>query len=201
MLKRSLLLVFVVAATGCGGSAMSAAPTVAGAARVRPANVEDATIQNALDSAPDDPGFASSTRQFSVEPNAKAPAILMNFVATGFPYRGLPCFTCVKGVQTKDNIGLPGPYNDIPRGDHWMYTASYTDVSYKGNCKLAVAITNKSKTIDKFSTTAKNNKPTYYYMYWDTRKFPKYSGPATVTASLTCGSVGTQKTSASIFFE
>lgn len=199
MVKWSLLLLFVLVAAGCGGATTS--PTVSGPARVQPASGEGATIQNALDSAPNDPAWTSSAQHVPVAPNAKAPAILMNFVATGYPYKGLPCFTCVKGVQTKDNIGLPGPYNDVTHGDRWLYTVSYTDVSFKGNCSLAVAITAKNKTIDTFATTAKNNKPEFYYLYWDSRKFPKYSGPATVTASLSCPGAGTQKTSAQMFFE
>lgn len=186
MLKWSLVFLFVIAATGCGGS--TTGPTVPGAAQLQPANATDS-------------GWGFSAQHFLAGPNAKAPAILMNFVATGYPYKGLPCFTCVKGVQTKDNIGLPGPYNDIPHGKSWMYTVSYTDVSFKGNCKLAVTIASKNKTIDNFSTTAKNNKPTFYYMYWNTRKFPKYTGSATVTASLSCSGAGSQSTSAQIFFE
>ncbi len=199
MLKWSLLFFFVVAAA-CGGSTTSPAVPGAGAARLQPASSEDITIQNALDSASNNPNWSSSSKQFAVAPNAKGPKFLMNFIATGFPYKGLPCFRCVK-VKTTDNVGLPGPYNDVTHGDPWIYTVSYTDRSFKGNCSLAVAITAKSKTIDKFATTAKNNKPTFYYMYWDTRKFPKYSGPATVTASLSCPGAGSQKTSAPMYFE
>jgi len=136
-----------------------------------------------------------------LRPKAAAPAIIMNFVATGYPYKGLPCFSCVANVGTKDNVGLPGPYNAVTHGDRWLYTVSYTDLGFKGNCKLAVAITAKNKVVDKFSTTAKKNKPNFYYLYWDSRKFPNYSGLATVTASLSCPGAGTKKTTAQMFFE
>jgi hypothetical protein len=201
MLKHRLVVFLVVGLAGCG--ALTTAPSVLGSApsAQAAASGEDAMIQAALDSAPNDSGWAFAVAPLPVAPKVKSPQVLMNFIATGYPEKGLPCFTCVKKVHTKDDVGLPGPYNYVFDGDAWTYTVSYTDISFKGNCKLAVAITSKAKTIDKFATSANHNKPGFYYLYWDTRNFPAYSGSATVTAALTCPHAGTQKTSAAIVFE
>ncbi len=48
---------------------------------------------------------------------ASSPSLLLNLVATGYPYAGVPCFSCVKKVKTTDDIGLPGPYNYVLTGD------------------------------------------------------------------------------------
>ncbi len=75
----------------------------------------------------------------------------------------------------------------------WQYEMSFTDISYKGKCKLAWAITNGNKTIDSFSTTLNLTSSGGFVLYAVDRNRPKYSGPATVTGKVTCG-----KTSASL---
>jgi hypothetical protein len=202
MLKHwSVLLLVVGLVAGCGAATTS--PSVPSSAQIaQPAPTsEDAMIQAALDSAPNDSGWTFAAAPLAVAPKVKTPKVLLNFVATGYPADGLPCFTCVKKVTTKDNVGLPGPFNYVFHGDAWQYIISYTDISFKGNCEVAIAITSGKKVIDKFATSADDNKPEFYYLYWDTRRFPAFSGLATVTADLSCPGTGKQKTSAPIVFE
>jgi hypothetical protein len=182
---------------------LSAPPSVPGSVPLgQPvADSQDEMIQSALDTAPSDSEWSVAAAPLAGPAKATTPQTLLNFIATGYPEKGLPCFGCVKKVHTKADVGLPGPFNYVYHGDRSLYIVSFTDVSFKGNCKLAVAVTSKKTVIDKFGTTAKNNKPNYYYLYWNTRSFPSYSGLATMTASLSCPHNGTQKTSAPIFFE
>jgi hypothetical protein len=126
-------------------------------------------------------------RPLSIRPNANSPAILINFVSNGPAQGGVPCIACVSGAQSNDNVGLTGPSSYVPTGSVWQYALSFTDLTYKGKCKLAWTITAGKKTIDSFSTTLKLTSSGGFVLYGVDRNRPKYSGAATLTGQVTCG--------------
>lgn len=112
----------------------------------------------------------------------------MNFVSNGPAQGGVPCIACVNGAQTNDNIGLTGPSSYVPKGATWEYSVSFTDISYKGKCKLAWSITSGKKIIDSFSATIKLTSAGGFVLYALNRARPSYSGLAQLTGKVTCGS-------------
>jgi hypothetical protein len=154
----------------------------------------------ALDTAPQVTGGHEVFRKLSIQSNAGSPATLMNFVSAGPAQRGVPCLACVKGAQSKDNIGLTGPFGYVPAGTTWQYTLSFTDLSYKGKCQLAWAITAGKKTIDSFAVTIKLSSDGGFVIYGVDRARPKYSGAATLTGKYTCGK-NSQSTQEPLYFQ
>jgi hypothetical protein len=140
-----------------------------------------------LDSAPPATGGHVEIRKLPTRPNANAPAILINFLTDGPNQGGVPCINCVAGASTSDNIGLTGPSSYVLSNFTWQYGVSFTDISYKGKCKLAFAITAGSKTIDSFSATLDLKSSGGFVLYAIARARPKYSGAATLTGKVTCG--------------
>jgi hypothetical protein len=126
-------------------------------------------------------------------------AILMDFVATGPAQRGVPCTGCVTGAG-KDTIGLSGPSNVVPKGATWQYSVAFTDVSYKGTCTFTWTIVNGAKTIDTFSAKLDIPQAGGWYVYGTDRAPESYSGSATVTGQVACGS-HKQSASAPMLFE
>jgi hypothetical protein len=112
---------------------------------------------------------------------------LINFVSDGPAQGGVPCINCVGGASSSDNIGLTGPSSYVPSGATWQYTLSFTDITFKGKCKLAWAITSGKKTIDSFSATLTLTSAGGFVLYALDRNRPKYSGAATLTGKVTCG--------------
>jgi len=126
-------------------------------------------------------------QKLDIRPAAGAPALMMNFVANGPAQGGVPCIDCVNGASTGDNIGLTGPSSYVLSGDYWQYAISYTDLSYKGKCKLSWTIVSGKKTIDSFAATVDLTSAGGFVLYALNRPRPKYSGPATLTGKYVCG--------------
>jgi hypothetical protein len=196
--RRGLLLSLAAALAACsaiGNGGTSPALSEAGPA-VNAAQVTAA----ALDSAPEVSGGRAITRRLSFSPNAKSSPVLINFVSDGPAQGGVPCINCVNGASSSDNIGLTGPSSYIPTGDTWQYSLSFTDLSYKGKCKLAWAITSGKKVVDSFSATVDLKSSGGFVLYAVNRGRPNYSGSATLTGKMTCGST-TQTTQAPLEFQ
>jgi len=126
-------------------------------------------------------------RSIAIHPQASSPETLMNFVSDGPAQGGVPCIDCVNGASSSDNIGLTGPSSYIPTGDTWQYTLSFTDIAYKGACKLDWTIASGKKVIDSFSVTLKLKSAGGFVLYGVDRGRPSYSGAATLTGKYTCG--------------
>lgn len=143
--------------------------------------------QGAIGAAAQSPNGVVIFRKISMHPNAGTPVILMNFLANGPNQAGVPCIDCVNGASTSDNVGLTGPSNYVASNFVWQYGTSFTDISYKGKCKLSWDITSGKKTIDTFSKTIDLATAGGFVLYAIARPRPKYSGPATETGKVTCG--------------
>ena len=181
--RRGLLLAVAAALVACSGNgAGSTSPALSTGAAVTTGDTAAA-----IDSAPEVAGGREVTQKLSFRPNANSPSILINFVSDGPAQGGVPCINCVNGASSNDNIGLTGPSSYVPSGATWQYTLSFTDITYKGKCKLAWAITAGKKTIDSFSATLTLTSAGGYVLYALNRNRPKYSGAATLTGKVTCG--------------
>lgn len=158
-----------------------------------PANANDRSpstinsIDTVLDSAPPVAGGRVAIRQLAVHPNAGAPAILINFLTDGPNQAGVPCITCVSGASTSNNVGMTGPSSYVLTNFTWQYGVSFTNIGYKGKCKLAFAITSGKTTIDSFSRTLTLTSAGGFVLYAIARPRPKYSGAAILTGKVTCG--------------
>lgn len=194
--RRVLLFSLVAALVGCSGTgsdstspALSESGAAVNATNARSNQTLSAqTALAAVDSAPEVAAGREVTRKLSFRPSAASPALLINFVSDGPAQSGVPCINCVSGASSPDNIGLTGPSSYIPSGATWQYSLSFTDISYKGKCKLAWAITSGKTTIDSFSVTLKLTSDGGFVLYALNRGRPKYSGSATLTGKYTCGS-------------
>jgi hypothetical protein len=171
MLLRSGLTLLVAVLVGCAGAG-GGATTPSAAQNVRSLGVSGGNL---------------IIQKLAIHPATNAPPILMNFVSDGPAQGGVPCINCVNGASSSDNIGLTGPSSYIPTGATWMYTLSFTDISYKGKCTLAWTIVAGKKTIDKFSATLDLTSAGGFVLYALDRTRPNYSGPATLTGKATCG--------------
>lgn len=168
--RRSIFLSLVLGLAACGGAAQGPTPAVG------------------TDSASQVAGGRVVFQKMQVAPAAGAPALLMNFVADGPAQGGVPCIGCVSGATTNDNIGMTGPSSYVPSGAGWQYAISFTDVSYKGKCKVSWTIVSGKKTIDTFSASFNLTSAGGFVLYALNRSRPKYSGPATLTGKYACGS-------------
>ena len=139
-------------------------------------------------------------RKLPISPNAGSRSILLNFVANGPAQGGVPCIGCVNGATSNDNIGMTGPSSYVFSGATWQYALSYTDISYVGKCKLDWKITAGKKTIDSFSAVIKLTSKGGFVLYALDRPRPSYSGSATLTGTVTCGT-DTQSTQAPLEFQ
>ncbi|HET6277116.1 MAG TPA: hypothetical protein VFE16_14400 [Candidatus Cybelea sp.] len=182
--RRGILYLFALALAACSsGAGSNISPSATGF----DSTSTQSSLDDVLDSAPEVSGGHAIIRPLSIHPDAKGPAILINFVANGPNQGGVPCIGCVSGASSNDTIGLTGPSSYVPKGAVWQYELSYTNLSYKGKCKLAWAITSGKKTIDSFSATLDLTTPGGFVLYALARNRPKYSGMATVTGKVTCG--------------
>jgi len=206
--RRSLLLSIVVALAACSGTGNTgtspglseAGPAVNAAHAALSQTSSDELVLAVLDSAPEVSGGREITRRLSFSPNAKSSPVLINFVSDGPAQGGVPCINCVNGASSSDNIGLTGPSSYIPTGDTWQYSLSFTDISYKGKCKLAWAITSGKKVVDSFSATLNLTSSGGFVLYALNRARPQYSGSATLTGKITCAST-TQMVKAPLEFQ
>jgi hypothetical protein len=123
----------------------------------------------------------------SIRPDAGAPALMMNFVANGPNQGGVPCINCVYGASSSDNVGLTGPSSYVLSNTYWQYSISFTDVSYKGKCKVSWTIKSGKKTVDSFSASFNLTSSGGFVLYAMARSRPNYSGPATLTGTYACG--------------
>ena len=206
---RLAIAVSVAFLTACNNnSVVTPAPVSVNAAALSTAAGSDdvalstRTALAALDSAPIliNPGH-EVIRRLSIHPNAKSMPFLINFVSGGEAQGGVPCVSCVSGAQTKDNVGLTGPDSYIPAGATWQYTLSFTDITFKGTCKLAWAIAAGKKVIDQFAVTVKIPQAGGFALYGVNRGRPSYSGSAVLTGKVTCGSGAPQTTQTALLFE
>lgn len=159
-----------------------------------------ATPSTALNSAAAAAGGHLVFQKLSIRSDAKSPATLINFVSDGPAQGGVPCINCVNGASSSDNVGMTGPSSYVPDGAVWQYTLSFTDISYKGKCKLDWKIASGAKVIDSFSATVNLASAGGYVLYGLNRGRPKYSGPATLTGKYTCGTQ-TQSAQAPLQFQ
>ena len=185
MNSRSIF-VFCLAAT------LAACSSSGGGTTVPNASAEQRTsggtsLDAILDAAPAAAEGRMVFRKMSIRPDANAPAFLLNFVTDGPNQGGVPCINCVNGASTGDNIGMTGPSSYVLANFVWQYEISFTDISFKGSCKLAWAITEGKKTIDSFYRTLNIPSEGGFVLYAIARNRPKYSGPATLTGKVTCG--------------
>ncbi len=167
---RGLAVALAVSLAGCSGGATPATPS----------GTQDAVVRHAGQS-------FEVFRKATFVPDPGAPAILMNFLANGPAQGGVPCFDCVNGASSSDNIGLTGPQNYIPSGATWQYVISFTNNSYKGKCKLDWTIVAGKRTVDSFSASFDLTSSGGFIIYGVNRARPKYSGAATLTGKVTCG--------------
>ena len=184
--RRGLLLSLVVALAACSGAGGGSATPSTGSNQTLSTQSPLAAV---LDAAPEVTGGREVFRKLAIRPDAKLPAILINFVANGPNQGGVPCFSCVEGASTNDNIGMTGPSSYVLSNFTWQYALSFTDLTYTGKCKLAWAITSGKKTIDSFSATVTlgSSAKGGFVLYAVARSRPKYSGPARLTGRVTCG--------------
>jgi hypothetical protein len=180
--RRALLFALAFALSACSGLGGAATTPTAGEGQ-SPSTQN--SIDRILDSAPEVTGGHMIFSPFSVHPDAKGPAWLMNFVQDGPNQGGVPCISCVNGASTNGNVGLTLPYSYVAKNYYWQYVISFSDNSYVGSCKLAWAITSGKKTIDSFSATVKLTSAGGTVLY-GVPKLEKYSGPATLTGKVTC---------------
>jgi hypothetical protein len=195
-----LALLFSACSEGTGSpSAPSALSATVGSDDVA---LSTRTALAALDSAPIliNPG-REVIRRLPIHPNAKSTPFLIDFVSAGEAQGGVPCFGCVSGAQTKDNVGLTGPDSYIPTGAEWQYTLSFTDITFKGTCKLAWAIAAGKKVIDQFAISLKITEAGGFALYGVNRARPSYSGSAVLTGKVTCGKGAPQTTQTALLFE
>ena len=185
--RRGLLLPLVVALAACSGAGGGGATTPSTGSNQ--ALSTQSTLAAVLDSAPEATGGREVFRKLAIHPDAKLPAILINFVANGPNQAGVPCINCVSGASTGDNIGMTGPSSYVLSNFTWQYELSFTDLTYSGKCKLAWAITSGNKTIDSFSATLHipSSAQGGFVLFAISRSRPNYSGPATLTGRVTCG--------------
>lgn len=176
-----LLLSLAFGLAACGGVAQAPTPSVAAAGA-------------------DVSGGRVVFQKVRMQPAAGAPALIMNFVSDGPAQGGVPCINCVSGASTSDNIGLTGPSSYVLSGDFWQYAISFTDVSYKGKCKVSWAITAGKKTIDSFSASFNLTSTGGFVIYALNRARPKYSGAATVTGKYLCAK-NSASASAPLYFQ
>jgi hypothetical protein len=190
--RRALLLCQVALLAACSSTIGNDTTPAAPAA--------PSDVAAALDSAPDARSGHLVIRNLPIHPDAGSPAILMNFVSDGPAQGGVPCISCVNGAQSNDNIGLTGPSSYVPKGSTWQYSMSYSNIAYKGKCKLAWVISSGKKIVDSFSATINLPSAGGYVLYALNRNRPTYSGPATLTGKVTC-SVHSQSTTAPLYFQ
>lgn len=171
--RRGLFLSLALSLAACAGANQTGTTPVAGAAQ---------------------PGGAQSPangvlvfHKAPIRPDAGAPALIMNYVANGPNQGGVPCIDCVNGASTGDNVGMTGPSSYVFANTGWQYEISFTDVSYKGKCKVSWTIVGGKKTIDSFSSSFNLTTAGGFVLYAVARNRPKYSGPATLTGKYACG--------------
>ncbi len=182
---RYFLILSLAAMLGACSTVSGGGATPAAAADRGPS--AGATVDAVLDSAPEAGGGHFVFQKTSMRPDANAPAFLINFVTDGPNQGGVPCINCVNGASSSDNVGLTGPSSYVLSNFVWQYEISFTDISYKGNCKLAWAITAGKRTVDSFSHTLNIPSAGGFVLYAIARNRPKYSGAATLTGKVTCG--------------
>ena len=140
-------------------------------------------------------------KKMNVRPDAGTPATIMNFISNGPNQGGVPCINCVEGASSADNVGLTGPSSYVVSNTYWQYDISFSDISYKGKCKVSWVIASPAKkTIDSFSASFTLTSAGGFVLYAIPRLHPSYSGPANVTGKYTCGK-NTGSTQEPIYFE
>ncbi len=202
-------LTLIALVSGCaGGPGVSSTPgsALSDASAASPAASDAESLHAAmaeLDSAPDaGTPVRAVFHALPIRPDGKVllPWI-MGFVAAGEAQGGVPCISCVNGAQTGDNVGLTGPGNYVPAGATWQYSIAYTNVAFKGTCKLAWAIASGAKKVDAFAATVNLTQTGGFVLYALNRNRPKFSGKAVLAGRVTCGKGAAQTSTAPLVFQ
>ncbi len=181
---KVLFFSFAVALGACSSSnGANAVPSSA----LNQSTASNQSVDQILDSAPQVTNGRMIFHKEEIHPDAGTPATLMNFLANGPNQGGVPCITCVGAASSPDNVGMTGPLNYVAKNFVWQYGISFSDLSYKGKCKVAFAIMAGKTTIDSFSATLDLKTAGGFVLYAIARKRPSYSGAATETGKYTCG--------------
>lgn len=121
--RRGLFLPLVVALAACSGAGGGGATPSTGSNQTLSTQP---TLAAVLESAPEATGGREVFRKLAIHPDAKAPAILINFVANGPNQGGVPCINCVDTASSSDNIGMTGPSSYVLSNFTWQYALSFT---------------------------------------------------------------------------
>jgi hypothetical protein len=183
---RGFAFLLALAVTACAGGGQNGTTPLAGAAQ---------TAQSRSGT-----GGVLVFQKASIRPEAGAPALMMNFIANGPNQGGVPCISCVNGASSSDNVGLTGPSSYVLSNTYWQYLISFTDISYKGKCKVSWTIASGKKTIDSFSAMLNLSSAGGFVLYAVARSRPDYSGPAMLTGKYACGK-NTGSTQEPLYFE
>ena len=187
-----------------GGATTPAAPAQGDAASALAGQMAESarTAVAALASAPDAGVPARALfKPVAMHPDGSSPSWLMNFVASGPDQGGVPCFDCVKGAQTANNVGLTGLQNYVPKGASWQYIIAFTNIALTGKCTLAWAIASGKTVVDSFSLKITIPEAGGYELYAQNRLRPKFSGSAVLTGEVTCGKGPSQMAQAPMVFQ
>jgi len=116
---------------------------------------------------------------------AAARAFFTNFVATMPSANSVPCFTCVNGTQA-GTLGMDDPYNYVATGSSQTFLVSWTSLTFKGSCTVAISVASGSKVIESFKHTF-SNLGTGAYDAWFVSQPVNFAGAAIVAGKVTCG--------------
>jgi hypothetical protein len=180
-------------------AALAALPIVASADPWRDLSMQTALA--GLDSAPyiTTPGHLTVLK-LPVSPDTPT-KFLPNFVTVGPAQTGTPCFSCVKGAQTTDNIGLTVPFNYITTTEEPQYAISFSNISNKANCTLSWSIAAGKTILDHFAVIVKTPTVNSSYIYGVNRARPKYSGAAILSGKVLCTGAGFDIVTAPLIFQ
>jgi hypothetical protein len=184
--RRIIFLCFAFALVACSGAGQTA---------TTPSGDTRASVSQSSDSG------QLIFKKMKVNPDAGAPPLIMSFIANGPNQGGVPCIDCVYGATSGDNVGMTGPSSYVVSNSYWQYDISFTDISYKGKCKVLWTIVSPSKkNIDTFSASFTLTSSGGFVLYAIARARPSYSGAATVTGKYECGK-NTGSTQEPLYFE
>jgi hypothetical protein len=116
---------------------------------------------------------------------AAARAFFTNFVATMPSGNSVPCFSCVNGTQA-GTLGMDDPYNFVATGSSQTFLVSWTSLTFKGTCTVAVSVAAGTKIVESFKHTFTNLGTGAYDAWWVTPAV-SFAGPAIVVGKVTCG--------------
>jgi len=147
-----------------------------------------ATALLAADRAPDAPaGLAARAMPEPLAGSgaAAARAFFTNFVATMPSGNSVPCFACVNGTQA-GTLGMDDPYNYVATGSSQTFLVSWTSLTFKGTCTVAISVASGSTVVESFKHTF-TKLGTGAYDAWFVTQPVSFAGAAIVAGKVTCG--------------